>query len=126
MDYQRFLDGVKKLQFIRTEDAADGAIKAVLDILASSMNQEQAEKFISRLPEPLNIKILRSHQARPLDITIEEFFDEIGAEFKLNPDQAKKLVDTVFRLTKDAVGEETITEVEFDMPAEVAEELEAA
>lgn len=126
MDYQKFLDTVKRLQFIRTEEAADAAIKAVLGILASSMNREQAEKFVSRLPEPLNIKTLRSHQARPLDITIEEFFDEIGAEFKLNPDQAKKLVDAVFRLTKDAVGEETITEVEFDMPAEVAEELEAA
>lgn len=126
MDYQRFLDGVKRLQFIRTEEAADAAIKAVLGILASSMNQEQAEKFVSRLPEPLTIKALRSQQARPLDITMEEFFDEIGAEFKLNPDQAKKLVDTVFRLTKDAVGEETITEVEFDMPAELAEELEAA
>jgi uncharacterized protein (DUF2267 family) len=126
MDYQRFLDGVKRLQFIRTEAAADAAVKAVLGILASSMNQEQAEKFVSRLPEPLNIKTLRSPQARPIDITIEEFFDEIGAEFNLNPDQAKKLVDTVFRLTKNAVGEETITEVEFDMPAEVAEELEAA
>lgn len=126
MDYQRFLDTVKRLQFIRTEEAADAAIKAVLGILASSMNREQADKFVSKLPEPLDIKTLRSHQALQLDITIEEFFDEIGAEFKLNPEQAKKLVDTVFRLTKDAVGEETITEVEFDMPAEVAEELEAA
>lgn len=126
MDYQRFLDTVKRLQFIRTEEAADAAIKAVLGILASSMNQEQAEKFVSRLPQPLTILTLRSQQAPPLDITMEEFFDEIGSEFKLNPDQAKKLVDTVFRLTKDAVGEETITEVEFDMPAEVAEELEAA
>ncbi|MBI2400695.1 MAG: DUF2267 domain-containing protein [Deltaproteobacteria bacterium] len=126
MDYQRFLDTVKRLQFIRTEEDADAAIKTVLGILASSINQEQAKKFVSKLPEPLTIETLRSHQARPLDITIEEFFDEVGAEFKLNPDQAKKLVDTVFRLTKDAVGEETITEVEFDMPAEVAEELEAA
>ncbi|OGP15621.1 MAG: hypothetical protein A2052_07080 [Deltaproteobacteria bacterium GWA2_54_12] len=126
MDYQIFLDSVKRLQFIRTADAADAAIKAVLGILASSMNREQAEKFVSKLPEPLTIKTLRSPQARPLDITIEEFFDEIGSEFKLNTGQAKKLVDTVFRLTKDAVGEETITEVEFDMPAEVAEELEAA
>jgi len=126
MDYQIFLDSVKRLQFIRTADAADAAIKAVLGILASSMNREQAEKFVSKLPEPLTIKTLRSPQARPLDITIEEFFDEIGSEFKLNTGQAKKLVDTVFRLTKDAVGEETITEVEFDMPADVAEELEAA
>lgn len=126
MDYRTFLDAIKRLQFIRTEEAADAAIKAVLGILASSMNQEQAEKFISRLPEPLAIEPLRSPQAPQLDITIEEFFDEIGAEFKLNPEQAKKLVDTVFRLTKDAVGEETITEVEFDMPADVAEELEAA
>lgn len=126
MDYRSFIEGVKKLSFIRTEERADAAVKAVLGILASSMNREQAEKFAARLPEPLTVENLRSHQARPLDITIEEFFDEIGAQFKLNPDQAKILVDTVFRLAKGAVGEETITEVEFDMPPDVAEELEAA
>lgn len=126
MDYRNFIDGVKRLSFIRTDEKADAAIKAVLGILASSMNREQAEKFTARLPEPLTIGTLRSHQARPLDITIEEFFDEIGAQFSLNPDQAKILVDTVFRLTKGAVGEDTITEVEFDMPPDVAEELEAA
>lgn len=126
MDYQKFLESVKRLQFIKTEEKADAAIKAVLSILASSMNQEQAEKFFSRLPEPLTTPALRSRGARPLDISIEEFFDEIGSEFNLNPDQSKKLVDAVFRLAKDAVGEETITEVEFDMPADVAEELEAA
>ena len=90
------------------------------------MTGEQAEKFASRLPEPLTTDILRGHQAHPLDITIEEFFDEVGAEFSLTPDQSKKLVDTVFRLAKQSVGEETITEVEFDMPPDVAEELEAA
>lgn len=126
MDYRSFLEGVKKLAFIRTDEKADAAVKAVLGILASSMNREQAEKFTARLPEPLTISTLRSHQARPLDITIEEFFDEIGAQFRLNPDQAKILVDTVFRLAKDAVGEDTITEIEFDMPPDVAEELEAA
>lgn len=126
MEYRSFIEGVKKLSFIRTEERSDAAVKAVLGILASSMNREQAEKFTSRLPEPLNIQNLRSHQARPLDITIEEFFDEIGAQFRLNPDQAKILVDTVFRLAKGAVGEDTITEVEYDMPPDVAEELEAA
>lgn len=126
MEYQRFVEGVKRLSFIRTDEKADAAIKAVLGILASSMNSEQAEKFTAKLPEPLTLQSLRGHQARPLDITIEEFFDEIGAQFKLNPDQAKILVDTVFRLAKGAVGEDTITEVEYDMPPDVAEELEAA
>lgn len=126
MDYRSFLEGVKKLQFIRTEEKADAAIKAVLGILASSMGSEQAEKFFSRLPEPLATEALKSPLAAPLDITIEEFFDEVGSEFNLTPDQSKKLVDTVFRLAKYAVGEQTITEVESDMPADVAEELEAA
>ncbi len=126
MDYRSFVEGVKKLQFIRTEEKAEEAIKAVLGILASSMGAEQAEKLFSRLPEPLTMENLRSRQARPLDITIEEFFDEVGAEFNLAPDQSKKLVDTVFRLAKYAVGEDTITEVESDMPPDVAEELEAA
>ena len=126
MEYSRFVDRAKDLDFIGSYERADGVIKAVLGILASSMDEEHAKKLTGRLPEPLTLERLRGHQARPVDITIEEFFSEIGAQFRINPDQAKKAVDTVFRLCKEAVGEDTVSEVEYDMPPDVAEELEAA
>ena len=126
MEYSRFVDRVKDLDFVGSYERADAVIKAVLGILASSMDEEHAKKLTGRLPEPLTFERLRGHQARPVDITIEEFFSEIGAQFRINPDQAKKAVDTVFRLCKEAVGEDTVSEVEYDMPPDVAEELEAA
>ena len=126
MEYSRFVDRVKDLDFVGSYERADGVIKAVLGILASSMDEEHAKKLTGRLPEPLTFERLRGHQARPVDITIEGFFSEIGAQFRINPDQAKKAVDTVFRLCKEAVGEDTVSEVEYDMPPDVAEELEAA
>jgi len=126
MEYSRFVDRVKDLDFVGSYERADAVIKAVLGILASSMDEEHAKKLTGRLPEPLTFERLRGHQARPVDITIEGFFSEIGAQFRINPDQAKKAVDTVFRLCKEAVGEDTVSEVEYDMPPDVAEELEAA
>ena len=126
MEYSRFVNEITNLDFIGSTDKADAVIKATLGILASSMDEEHARKLTERLPEPLTFEKLRSHQSRPVDITIEEFFSEIGAQFRINPDQAKTAVDTVFRLCKEAVGEDTISEIEYDMPPDVAEELEAA
>lgn len=126
MEYARFIDEVKKLDFIGSEDRADALIKASLGILASSMEEKEARKFTGKLPEPLTFEKLRSHQARPVEITIEEFFSEIGAQFRINPEQAKTAVDTVFHLVKEAVGAHTVSEAEYSMPPDVAEELEAA
>lgn len=126
MEYQKFLSDVENLGYFDDLETADAAVKAVLGILASSMEEEQAKRLIERLPEPLSYERLRGHQARPIDITLEEYISEIGAEFNLNDDNARELVDTVFHTTKEAVGEDAITELELDMPSDVAEELENA
>lgn len=126
MEYVRFIDEVKKFDFIGSEERADSLVKAVLGILASSVDEETARKFTERLPDPLTFEKLRGHQARPVEITMEEFFSEIGAQFKINPDEAKTAVDAVFHLVKEAVGAHTLSEVEYSMPPDVAEELEAA
>ncbi|MBE7414407.1 MAG: DUF2267 domain-containing protein [Deltaproteobacteria bacterium] len=126
MEYARFIDEVKKIDFIGSEERADSLVKGVLGILASSVDEDTARKFTERLPEPLTFEKLRGHQARPVEITIEEFFSEIGAQFKISPDEAKAAVDAVFHLVKEAVGAHTLSEVEYSMPPDVAEELEAA
>ena len=126
MDYTRFIDEVKKYGFIGSEEGADSIVKAALGILASSMSEEQARKLAARLPEPLTFERLRGHQARPVDITIEEFFSEIGAQFRISPDEARTVIDEVFRLAKEAIGEDAASELEYEMPPDVAEEFEAA
>ncbi len=126
MEYAKFIDEVGKLDFIGDEGRADALVKAVIGILASSMDEGTARKFTEGLPEPLTFDRLRSHQARPVEMTIEEFFSEIGAQFRITPDQAKTAVDVVFRLVKEAVGAHAVSEAEYSMPPDVAEELEAA
>ena len=101
MEYSRFVNEITNLDFIGSTDKADAVIKAILGILASSMDDDHARKLTGKLPEPLTFEKLRGHQA-------------------------KTAVDTVFRLCKEAVGEDTISEIEYDMPPDVAEELEAA
>ncbi|MBI5642722.1 MAG: DUF2267 domain-containing protein [Deltaproteobacteria bacterium] len=126
MEYQKFVNDVENLGFIKDPDTADAAIKAVLGILASSMEEPQARKLTEKLPEPLTYDRLVGHQARLLDISIDEYVAEIGTQFGLNDDEARELVDTIFHNTKKAVGEDTLTELEYDMPSEIAEEFENA
>ncbi len=118
MEYDHFIEDVRNLDFIRDRVTADAAVKAVLGIIASRMSSEDARQFTSRLPDPLNLDVLRSHQRRELGISPEEQVGVIRAQFKLTEDQAQVLVDTVLRNVKEAVGEETFSNLSQYLPSD--------
>lgn len=126
VEYKRFLQDVKVLDFITTSDEADAAVKAVLGILASSMEEPEARKFTGNLPAPLTYERLRGMQTKTVAPSLDRIVSEIGNQFHLENDQAKRLVDTVFHTTRTVIGENVLTEVESDLPTDVAKELENA
>lgn len=123
MEYEDFIDDVVDLDFIEDPDVADSAVKAVLGILTSTLDEPQARKLTESLPDPLSYDRLRGHQANPLSLSMDEYCEEVSAQLNLNPEQARELIDTVFHTTKEAVGEDVIEELEDDMPPEIAEEI---
>lgn len=104
MDYDEFVQSVSSLDFMQDTDTADAAIKAILGILASSMDDKEARDFTSRLPEPLTLERLRGHQVRPTRISVEEFVSEIQEQFKLTNGQARLLINKVLEGTEQITG----------------------
>jgi uncharacterized protein with GYD domain len=108
MEYQSFLDELKRCEFIRDEATADAAGKAVLGILASSMDEGEAHLLTRFLPEPLTLERLRGHQARQLGLTTPQFVEEIRRQFKLRDREAGLLILTVLNAAKAAAQDDRI------------------
>ncbi len=126
MEYDRFIQEVRNLDFIENNETADAAVKATLGILVSRLTEEQARNFTRNLPDPLNLETLRSHQKRAIGISPDEYTGVIRTQFNLGEDQARALIDTVLRSTKATLGEEAFYELRHHMPPEWADVVERA
>lgn len=125
MEYEKFVNAACELPFISDRETADAAVKAVLGILASRLEEEQAHQLTESLPEPLNYERLHSHQVRKLPISAEEYIAVIREQFKLDDIQASELIQQTLRVTKEAVKDK-INEFTSRLPADWSALIEAA
>ncbi|TVP66602.1 MAG: DUF2267 domain-containing protein [Nodularia sp. (in: Bacteria)] len=125
MEYERFVDAAGKLPFIPDRETADAAVKAVIGVLASKLEDEQAHQLSDNLPEPLNYERLHSHQIRKLPISADEYIAVICEQFKLDDIQASQLIQETLRVTKEAVKDK-INEFTSRLPADWSALIEAA
>lgn len=116
MDYQEFIQPVQKLGFIGDPDQADAAAKAVLGILASRLEPDDARRLTEKLPEPLTLDRLRGHQVRTPDLSVDQYVAEIATKFRLNHEQASELVDTVLHEAWEAAGDGTMNDIRAKLP----------
>jgi uncharacterized protein (DUF2267 family) len=103
MKYEEFTNAVRKCDFIKDADTAAAAIRAVLGIVASSLQEEDARKLTASLPEPLFFQRLRGHKEVRLNISLPQFVSEIGQDFQLNDLQAGLLILTVLHKAEKSV-----------------------
>jgi uncharacterized protein (DUF2267 family) len=101
-------------------------IKAILGILASRMEEEPARKLTDKLPEPLTLQKLRSHQSNVTPLSAENYTVEIREQFKITLDQARTLVNTVLHIAKDDVGQDVFDEIEKYLPTDWVTTIEKA
>jgi len=126
MDYEQFIQEVLKLEFIRDEAMAEGAIKTVLAVLASKLEGPQALRLAEYLPHPLGLEKLQGYQIQSLPIPLEETIEAIGAHLKLDKEQARRLINTVLHLAKNHMDDAAVTEIERDLPMDWILALEKA
>jgi uncharacterized protein (DUF2267 family) len=103
MESRELIDAVRTLDFIPDAQTADAVVKAVLGILASSVDHSMAQNLASVLPEPLDYDRLRGHQAKPVAITPERYIMNVVAQFGLQEDQARRAIVVVLEKARDAV-----------------------
>lgn len=123
MEYQEFTDYIGTLDFVRSEARADAMIKAVLGILCSLVDENLAHLLCDRLPDPLNAETLRRHQVRKDQPSFPEYIQEIRTQFGINSDQAFEVVDSVLRITHDAVGEYVWSRFTSALPADLSQAI---
>lgn len=104
MQYAEFIGPVWKLDFIAGEEEADAAVKAVLGIFVSRLDEDDAREIVRHLPEPLTFERLRSHQARPLTLTASQFIEELSVQLEIPRDDARTLAELVLGLARRSIG----------------------
>lgn len=125
MEYETLVEEVNKLDFIKDRATADAGVKAVLGILASRLGATQAQRLTEKLPEPLDYDRLRGLQGRALELSIDEYVQNIARQFNFNEGQAARLIVAVLHFTKDAMGAEK-EQLKSELPYDWADLIDSA
>lgn len=121
MDYRSYMDQVMELPFINDEKAADSAIKTVLGVLASKIDEDWARELTNILPPELDFATLRGQQQAPVQLSIDDFFSAVAEQMHLDWQQARDLVGRVFHCVKESEeGADILGEIETKLPPDWA------
>ncbi|HAR63624.1 MAG: hypothetical protein DKM50_01050 [Candidatus Margulisiibacteriota bacterium] len=126
MDYDDFVNDVEDLYFIEDEEAADAAVKASLSVLVNRIPEEPARRLAEELPQQLNFEMLRGKKQQAIPPTLDQSITELSRQFGIDKDESRELLSTVLSVTKDAVSDETLEELEDNLPDEWVTFIEAA
>ncbi|MDZ4723048.1 MAG: hypothetical protein SGI97_03975 [candidate division Zixibacteria bacterium] len=65
MEYQNFTQKVRQLGYIQDDRTADAAVKTVLGLLTTYVQEPQARNLTEKLPSELSFERLRGHMSDP-------------------------------------------------------------
>ncbi len=125
MDYAQLLSTIKELHFIGDDNKAEDAIKSVLGMLVSRLDENTAWYMTQSLPSHLSYEKLRGHQKSITTIDIDSFLNGIEKQFGFNSREAQILINTVVHEIKGFLSREQIKQIELALPSEWAALVEA-
>ena len=125
MDYSEMTKRVRKLDFIGNDQAANAAVKTVLDGLACRLNDEQAHTLADKFPGHLALERCESENKKIETLPVADYIAGISTQFKISVYQARTLVRNVLYFTKEAFGANVILDIR-SMPADWAEAIQNA
>jgi uncharacterized protein (DUF2267 family) len=102
MEYEKFINAVRRCDFIRDGDTAAAAIRVVLEMVASRLEEEDARRLTASLPESLTQRLPERREVRP-KIPLSQVIREIGEHFKFSDLQAGLLILTVLHKAETLV-----------------------
>ena len=118
MEYRKLVDTVRDLEFIKDKAMAEAAVKAVLGVLVSRLEEEVAREFAETLPEPLDFNTLRGRQVNVTDVSVQQYRDTIAEQFNLELDDAWQLVRTILHIVKEGLSDEVIEDIQETLPSD--------
>ena len=118
MEYRDLVSAVKEHQFIKDKATAEAAVKAVLGVLVSRLEEEVARDFAETLPKPLDFDTLRGRQVNVTEVSVQQYRDTIAEQFHLELDEAWQLVRTVMHIVRDGLSDEIIEDIQETLPSD--------
>ncbi len=124
MTYEELLQRARRTEVIHDDATAASALKAVLGILASRLDEEPARLFCSTLPGPLTYEALRGHQANVTNITADQYVQTVAEQFRLPKEHAQRLITSVLRVVTGNLPGDVLTMMRDNLPSDWNEFLQ--
>jgi uncharacterized protein (DUF2267 family) len=118
MEYRDLVNAVQDFEFIKDEETAGAAVKAVLGVLASRLEENVARELANSLPKQLDYGTLRGRQMYVTNVSVQQYLEIIAKQFNLGHDDAWRLVRTVLHTVKDGIAEEVIDDIQEALPTD--------
>jgi uncharacterized protein (DUF2267 family) len=118
MEYRDLVKAVQDFEFIKDEETAGAAVKAVLGVLASRLEENVARELANSLPKQLDYGTLRGRQMYVTNVSVQQYLEIIAKQFNLGHDDAWRLVRTVLHTVKDGIAEEVIDDIQEALPTD--------
>lgn len=97
---------IETMDFIDDQETARSAVKAVLGMITSSLNDQEAKEFTARLPDYLDYETLRDPRERAIWRSPDQCVQVLQNEFNLEENEARALMQQVVAITvREAKGE---------------------
>lgn len=119
MQYQDFIEGVKKSGNFHSIEEAEVAVEASLSTLAERLHTTVNDKFRSQLPNQL--KKFLSVSSDSIQFSLEEYYKRVGARARVRYSQAVHWSRSVMSMIKRAITAGLKKEILDDLPAEFVE-----
>lgn len=125
MTYEELLQQARRTELFQDQATMESAVKAVLGIFASRLEEEQARRFTSFLPAPLTYDTLRGHQANVTAISPAQYIETVAEQFHLPKEQAQRLVKMLLRVVTENLPGDVYTIVRNNLPSDWNQLLES-
>lgn len=118
MTYDELLQRARRTEVLQDEATVEPAVKAVLGIMASRLNEAPARKFCDVLPGPLTYETLRGQQANVTNITAEQYIQSVAQQFNMQKDRAERLITSLVGAVTTDLPEDVLTAMKNDLPSD--------
>lgn len=102
MDYPTFIDQVQNQAGLGEPEEAVTITRATLVILGSGLDPEIVEELVAQLPPEIG-QFLTQGASRPESLTLDGFYDRIGAELGTNRQDAASKSEAVMEVLRGFV-----------------------
>lgn len=109
---------VLDLDFIDSSNAADAAVKTVLGLLTTTLDESAARELTRELPDSLGYDRLRGHQRRPCHVSAKDCVEQIAMQFELAESRANDLIRCVVSAASRSLVSEAHCRIEQRLPGD--------